>query len=160
MKKEISIKPIGIIHTPYKEPKGIPIQGKFDKEVFGNAELFPEYQDGLKDILGFSHVYLIYYFHKVKEVSLLGKPFLEDEEHGIFSIRSPKRPNRLGFSIVKIKKVENCSLIFSEVDMLDGTPLLDIKPYVSHFDSRENIKNGWIEKHFKNGAIPKKTILD
>lgn len=156
MRKEIKLRPIGIIYTPYKEPKGIPIQGKFEKSVAGRIEIFPEYQEGLKDIEGFSHLILIYYFNRSKKEKLVGKPFLEDREHGIFAIRSPHRPNHLGFSIVKLKKVKGNIIIFSEVDMLDGTPLLDIKPYVSYFDSRKNVKNGWIDKHFKNRKIPKR----
>ena len=160
MKKEIKLKPIGIIHTPYKEPKGIPIQGKFEKGVTGKVELFPEYKQGLKDIEGFSHIVLIYYFDRSKKEELLSKPFLEDEEHGIFAIRSPHRPNHIGLSIVKLEKVKKNVITFSEVDILDGTPLLDIKPYVSHFDSRENVKNGWLEKHFRNGNIPKRTKLE
>jgi len=160
MKEEIKIKPIGIIHTPYKEPKGIPIQGKFEKGITGQAELFAKYQSGLKDVEGFSHIILIYYFDRSKKEELLSKPFLEDEEHGIFAIRSPHRPNHIGVSIVKLEKVEKNIITFSEVDILDGTPLLDIKPYVSHFDSRENVKNGWLEKHFKNGKIPKRTKLE
>ena len=159
MKKTINIKPIGIINTPYKEPKNMPIQGKFEKGVTGQAELFAEYQDGLKDIEGFSHIVLIYYFDRSKDEKLISRPFLEDESHGIFAIRSPHRPNHIGFSIVKIEKVENNIVTFSEVDILDGTPLLDIKPYVSHFDSRENVKNGWLDKHFKTGKIPKRTKL-
>ena len=157
--KEITLKPIGIIHTPYKEPKGIPIQGKFEKGVRGTARLFPEYQAGLKDIEGFSHIILIYYFDRSKEERLTSRPFLEDETHGIFAIRSPHRPNHIGFSIVKLKSVKRNILTFSEVDILDGTPLLDIKPYVKHFDSRDKVKNGWIEKHFKTGKIPKRTRL-
>ena len=159
MESEIKLKPIGIIHTPYKESKGMPIQGKFEKEITGTIEIFTEYEKGLKDIEGFSHLILVYYFHKAKEEKLRGKPFLEDEEHGIFAIRSPHRPNHIGFSIVKIKKREGNVITFSEVDILDGTPLLDIKPYVSHFDSRESVKNGWLEKHFKNGKIPERTKL-
>jgi tRNA-Thr(GGU) m(6)t(6)A37 methyltransferase TsaA len=156
MKEAIKLKPIGIIHTPYKEPKGIPIQGKFEKGVTGTIEVFPEYRHGLKDIEGFSHLILIYYFHRSEEEKLISRPFLEDKKHGIFAIRSPHRPNHLGFSIVKVEKVEGNIIIFSEVDMLDGTPLLDIKPYVSHFDSRKHVKNGWIEKHFRNCKIPKR----
>ncbi|MBL7131912.1 MAG: tRNA (N6-threonylcarbamoyladenosine(37)-N6)-methyltransferase TrmO [Candidatus Omnitrophica bacterium] len=157
--KEITLKPIGIIHTPYKEPKGIPIQGKFEKGVRGTVRLFPEYQAGLKDIEGFSHVILIYYFNRSKEERLTGRPFLEDTEHGIFAIRSPHRPNHIGFSIVKLESVKDGIITFSEVDILDGTPLLDIKPYVKHFDSRDKVKNGWIDKHFKTGKIPKRTRL-
>lgn len=159
MRKEIKLCPIGIIHTPYKEPKGIPIQGKFDTAVTGTIEIFPEYQAGLKDVEGFSHIILIYYFDRSKEEGLTGIPFLEDQEHGIFAIRSPHRPNHLGFSIVKIEKVQGSRITFSEVDMLDGTPLLDIKPYVWHFDSRENVKCGWLEKHFKSGKIPQRVRL-
>ena len=159
MRKSITIKPIGIIHTPYKEPKGMPIQGKFKRGVTGTARIFPEYKAGLKDIEGFSHVILIYHFNRSKEERLIDRPFLEDTEHGIFAIRSPHRPNHIGFSIVKLKSVKGSTITFTEVDILDGTPLLDIKPYVSHFDSRSNTKNGWIEKHFKMGTVPKRVKI-
>ncbi len=159
MEKDINIKPIGTIYTPYKEPKGIPIQGRFNKNVKGRIELFQEYRAGLKDIEGFSHLILIYYFNRSKGESVMGKPFLENEEHGIFAIRSPHRPNHIGVSVVKLEKVEDNVITFAEVDVLDGTPLLDIKPYVSHFDSRGDVKNGWLEKHFINGNIPKGTKL-
>jgi tRNA (adenine37-N6)-methyltransferase len=159
MEKIIRLKSIGIINTPYKEPKGIPIQGKFEKGVTGQVKLFPGYQDGLKDIEGFSHVILIYHFNRSKEEWVVGKPFLEDIEHGIFAIRSPHRPNHIGLSIVKLKSVKGDLITFSEVDILDRTPLLDIKPYVKHFDSRDKVKNGWIDKHFKAGKTPKRTIL-
>ena len=157
MEKEIKLKPTGIIRTPYKEPKGMPIQGKFEEDVIGTIRLFSQYQAGLKDIEGFLHLILIYYFHQSKEERLVGKPFLEDKEHGIFAIRSPHRPNHIGFSIVKLKSVRKNIITFSQVDILDGTPLLDIKPYVSHFDSRKQVKNGWIDRHFKNGKIPGRT---
>ena len=159
MEKEITLKPIGVIHTPYKEPKGIPIQGVFERGVTGTVELFSEYREGLKDIDGFSHIILIYYFNRSREERLVGTPFLEDETRGIFAIRSPMRPNHIGFSIVKLESVENNVIAFSEVDMLDSTPLLDIKPYVSYFDSRENVRNGWLEKYFKDGKIPKRAKL-
>jgi len=159
MRKEIKLKPIGIIHTPYKEPKGIPIQGKFENGVRGTIRLFPEYRVGLKDIEGFSHLILIYYFNRSREERLVGRPFLEDKEHGIFAIRSPHRPNHIGFSIVKLEKVNGNAITFSEVDILDGTPLLDIKPYVAHFDSMIHVKNGWIDRHFKDKKIPKRVKL-
>ncbi len=160
MKKEIILKPIGIIHTPYKEPEGMPIQGKFERDITGQVEIFPEYIQGLKDIEGFSHLILIYYFDKAKEEKVIGKPFLEDKLHGIFAIRSPMRPNHIGFSIVKLKKIEENRITFSEVDILDNTPLLDIKPYVSHFDSRDDVKNGWLDKHFTSGKIPKRVRIE
>jgi len=159
MNKKILLKPIGIIRTPYKDPKGIPIQGKFKKGVKGTIRLFPKYQAGLKDIEGFSHLILIYYFNRSKEERLVGKPFLEDKEHGIFAIRSPHRPNHIGFSIVRLEKVKGRIITFSEVDILDCTPLLDIKPYVTHFDSRTHVKNGWIDSHFKSGKKPPKRAL-
>ena len=160
MEKEIKIKAIGVIHTPYKEPRGMPIQGTFEKGITGSAELFPTYRQGLKDIDGFSHVILIYYFDRASEEKLVGKPFLEDESHGIFAIRSPMRPNHIGISIVRLERIEENGIIFSEVDMLDKTPLLDIKPYVSHFDSRENVKNGWLDKHFTSEKIPKRIKVE
>jgi tRNA-Thr(GGU) m(6)t(6)A37 methyltransferase TsaA len=156
MKNEIKLKPIGIIHTPYKKPKGMPIQGKFKKGIRGTIRLFPKYQAGLKDIEGFSHLILIYYFNRSKEERLVARPFLEDKVHGIFAIRSPHRPNHIGFSIIKLEKVKKDTIVFSEVDILNNTPLLDIKPYVKHFDSRHNVKSGWIDKHFKKGRIPKR----
>ena len=156
MEKEIRLKPIGTIRTPYKESKGIPIQGQFDESVTGTIELLPEYRAGLKDIEGFSHLVLIYYFDRAKGEDLVGTPFLEDTEHGIFAIRSPHRPNHLGFSVVKLISVDGTAITFSGVDMLDNTPLLDIKPYVEYFDAREQVKNGWLEKHFKNGSIPRR----
>jgi len=157
----ISIQPIGVIRTPYQEPRDMPIQGKFDPTVQGRAEVFPEYAQGLKDIEGFSHLILMYYFHKVADEKLIARPFLEDDYHGIFAIRAPVRPNRIGFSIVKLEAVEEGRVIvFSEVDMLDNTPLLDIKPYVSYFDSRDGVRNGWVEKHFDSGQIPQRARLE
>lgn len=158
MKREIKFKPIGIIRTPYKDPGSVPIQGKFGKGAKGIIEIFPEYKKGLKDIEGFSHLILIYYFDRSGKESLIGKPFLEDRERGIFAIRSPHRPNHIGFTIVKLEKVAGSNIIFSEVDMLDGTPLLDIKPYVQHFDSRKYVKSGWIEKHYKRSRSRKEAL--
>jgi len=155
----ITIRPIGIIKTPYDNPSGMPIQGRFKDDVTGRAELFPEYWEGLKDLDGFSHAILIYHFHRTRETNLVGRPFLEDVDHGIFAIRSPKRPNHIGISVVRINRVEKGAIVFSEVDILNGTPLLDIKPYVSHFDAREDVKNGWIEKHFEDGSYPKMVIV-
>ncbi len=159
MGTRITIRPIGIIHTPYNTTEGMPIQGAFEEKVTGKVEVFQEYKKGLKDVDGFSHLILVYHFDRSKEERLVGRPFLEDEEHGIFAIRGPMRPNHIGISIVKVKKIEDNIITFSEVDILDGTPLLDIKPYVAYFDSRENTKNGWLEKHFRNGKIPKRTRI-
>jgi len=159
--EKIVIDPIGIIHSPYKKPKNIPIQGRFKENVEAFAILREEYKEGLRDLQEYSHAILIYHFHKIKakDEKIVAQPYLEKKTHGVFSIRSPYRPNRIGFSIVKIKKVVDNKLYFTEVDMLDQTPLIDIKPYVEYFDKREDVRSGWIEKHFKNGEIPKKTIL-
>ena len=157
--EQIILRPIGIIHSPYKESKGIPIQGTFDDEVEAWLELKGEYVNGLKDLDGFSHAIIIYYFHKSHREEIEGSPFLEQNNHGIFAIRSPHRPNHIGFSIIKIKSIEANKVYFTEVDMLDGTPLLDIKPYVKYFDNRDNAISGWLEKHFKKGNIPDKTRI-
>lgn len=150
---------IGIIHSPYKESKDIPIQGRFKDDVKAWVELKNEYVKGLKDLNKFSHCILVYYFHKTKKETIEGKPFLEDNNHGIFAIRSPHRPNHIGISIVKIQRIYKNKLYFTEVDMIEGTPLLDIKPYVKYFDSREVVISGWLDKHFKDGKIPNRTVL-
>lgn len=158
--KEIIIKPIGVIHSPYNDAKSIPIQGRFKDDVEAYAELLPQYQIGLKDLDGFSHAILIYQFHNQKQEKLIAQPYLEEKEHGIFAIRSPYRPNKIGFSIVKISKIIKNKLYFTEVDVFNGTPLIDIKPYVLYFDKRENVKSGWVEKHFqKENKIPRQAIL-
>lgn len=153
----ITLHPIGVIHSPYKESKDIPIQGRFNDDIEAWIELNNEYVKGLKDLDKFSHAILLFYFHKSEKETIEGKPFLEDDKHGIFAIRSPHRPNHIGFSVVKIKNIQDNKIFFTGVDMIDGTPLLDIKPYVKYFDSREDVISGWLDKHFKNGRIPDKT---
>ncbi|RKY23886.1 MAG: tRNA (N6-threonylcarbamoyladenosine(37)-N6)-methyltransferase TrmO [Planctomycetota bacterium] len=157
--EQLIMHPIGIIHSPYKESKDMPIQGRFKADAEAWIELEDKFAGGLKDLDEFSHAIILYYFHKSQSEEIEGRPFLETDKHGIFAIRSPHRPNHIGFSIVKIKKVEANKLYFTEVDVLDRTPVLDIKPYVSHFDSRNDVKCGWLDKHFKDENIPDKTIL-
>ena len=157
--EQIVMNPIGIIHSPYKQPKNIPIQGTFKPDVEAWVKLKEEYRSGLKDLDKFSHAILIYYFHKSREEQLQGRPFLENETHGIFAIRSPHRPNHIGLSIVKIGRIEGNKLYFSEVDVLDQTPVLDIKPYVKYFDGRQDVVCGWVDKHFEADDIPDRTIL-
>ena len=156
---QIKMHPIGIIHSPYKNCKDIPIQARFGNEVKAWVELKDEYVKGLKDLEGFSHAILLYYFHKSDREEIEGKPFLEEDKHGIFAIRSPHRPNHIGVSIVRINSIQENKLYFTGVDMIDRTPLLDIKPYVKYFDSREKVVSGWLDKHFKNGKVPDKTII-
>jgi len=156
---QIIIHPIGLIHSPYTESKDIPIQGIFKDDVEAWIELKNKYVKGLKDLDKFSHAILLYHFHESDKENIEGKPFLEDDTHGIFAIRGPHRPNHIGLSIVKIKYIQENKVYFTQVDMIDGTPLLDIKPYVKYFDSREDVISGWLDKHFKNGKIPDKTII-
>ncbi|MEA3417575.1 MAG: tRNA (N6-threonylcarbamoyladenosine(37)-N6)-methyltransferase TrmO [Thermodesulfobacteriota bacterium] len=139
------MKPIGIIHSPYKEIENMPIQSVGAKDVKGYIEIYADYVPGLKDLNGFSHIYVIYKFHTNKNYSLLVKPFLDNTERGLFSTRAPKRPNQIGLSIFKIESIDNEKIYVSGVDVLDQTPLLDIKPYVSKFDAINDSKNGWLE---------------
>jgi len=143
---QIVYKPIGIIHTPFKQPKGTPIQPISAKGVKGYIEVFPEYAKGLKDIEGFSHIFLIYHFHLVKGSSLVVKPYMDKELRGIFATRAPCRPNPIGISVVRLIKVVGNILHIQDVDIVDGTPLLDIKPYVPAFDIREVERIGWLER--------------
>jgi tRNA-Thr(GGU) m(6)t(6)A37 methyltransferase TsaA len=156
--KSIVMQPIGIVHSPYREAKGTPIQGVFDKGSEAWVELNPEFVRGLTDLDGFSHAILLYQFHLSDKVEIVGKPYLENEEHGVFATRSPNRPNHLGLSVVKIKRIDGNRLYFVEVDVLDGTPVLDIKPYVKQFDCRHDAVSGWIERHFKDGKQPENTV--
>ena len=144
---EIKYIQIGIIHSPFKEPKGTPIQPRAAQGIDGTVEVFQEYTEGLKDIDGFSHVILVYHFHLVKESSLKVKPFMDDQTHGVFSTRAPNRPNPIGISVVQLVKIEGNILQVKDLDIVDGTPLLDIKPYVPEFDIRDAKKKGWLEKN-------------
>ena len=143
--KEIIYKSIGIIHSPFREPKGTPIQPEGAKGIDGSVEVFPQYAEGLKDIEGFSHIMLLYHFHLSKGSSLRVKPYLDTEEHGVFAMRGPSRPNAIGISVVHLVKVEENMLHIQDIDVVDGTPLLDIKPYVPEFDIREAKKIGWLD---------------
>lgn len=143
---KIYYRPIGIIHTPFKEPKGTPIQPTASASSEGIVELFPEFEDGLLDLEGFSHIFLIFHLHLSTKSALKAKPFMDENEHGIFAIRAPGRPNPIGLSVVRLKKIEGRMLFIAEVDILDGTPLLDIKPYIPEFDMREATKSGWIKE--------------
>jgi tRNA (adenine37-N6)-methyltransferase len=139
----ITYTPIGIIHTPFKQHKDTPPQGCFAKESCGQVELFPGFSEGLKDIKGFSHLILIYHFHEATGYELQPVPILDKEKRGVFATRYYKRPNSIGLSIVRLIDIRGNLLDVGWVDMLDGTPLLDIKPYVSLFDARENVTDGW-----------------
>ncbi|MEA3313070.1 MAG: tRNA (N6-threonylcarbamoyladenosine(37)-N6)-methyltransferase TrmO [Caldisericota bacterium] len=144
---EIKYKPIGVIHSSFKEPKGTPIQPAGAKNVNGTVELFTKYAEGLKDIEGFSHIILVYHFHLSKGSPLTVKPYMDNEVRGVFATRAPSRPNSIGISIVRLVRVEENILHIQDIDIIEGTPLLDIKPYVPEFDIRETEKRGWLEKN-------------
>ena len=140
-----ALRPIGVIRTPFKEPKGTPIQASAGKDVEATIEVFPEFEEGLKDLDGFSHIVVLFHLHLSKGYSLTVTPFMDDVERGVFATRAPARPNQIGLSIVRLEKVEGNVLHIKDVDMVDGTPLLDIKPYTREFDAREDIRIGWLE---------------
>ncbi len=144
---KIIYKPIGIIYTPFKEARGTPIQPDAARDIEGTVEVFPEYQKGLKDLNNFSHIILIYHFHLSKQYSLEVIPFMDNNHHGIFSTRASSRPNPVGLSVVRLIKIEENTLFIKDADIVNGTPLLDIKPFVAEFDSATVKNKGWLEKN-------------
>ena len=140
---QVSYTPIGVIHSPFKEPKNVPIQAAASKGIQGTIEMNSEFAEGVEDLDGFSHLILLYHFNLVKGFSLKAKPFLDDALRGVFASRSPARPNPIGISIVRVRKIENKTLHIEDVDIIDGTPLLDIKPCVPKFDYRRTTQIGW-----------------
>ena len=143
---EITIKPIGTIFTPHTSIEGMPIQPLAAKGVRGFIKLLPEYTEGLKDLEGFSHITLLYHFHKTEGFELVVTPFMDTQVHGIFACKAPKRPNAIGISTVKLISINENVIIIEQVDMLDGTPLIDIKPFYPRYDNRLNTKTGWLGK--------------
>ena len=148
----LEIKPIGVIRTPYRSKEGIPIQAS-KSETIAEAEVFPEYTEGLESLDGFSHIILLYWFHKAKSSKLTVTPFLDTQKRGLFSTRAPTRPNPIGISIVELVRIEENIVKFTGADMLNDTPLIDIKPFVPDFDNRIDATSGWLaesvndEKH-------------
>lgn len=143
MNYNMRIQAIGIIHTPYKTKKECPIQPLYSLDSSGRVEVFEQYEQGLKDIEAFSHIYLIYLFDRSGEIDLVRPTFLDDEPHGIYASRHPCRPNGIGLSIVRLVRREANVLIIDGPDMLDKTPLLDIKPYIPRFDAIGSASEGW-----------------
>ncbi|MBT8340033.1 MAG: tRNA (N6-threonylcarbamoyladenosine(37)-N6)-methyltransferase TrmO [Desulfatitalea sp.] len=139
--------PIGTIHSPFKKIDNMPIQPSGAAGIKGTIEIDDQHIDGLKDLAGFSHIILIYHFHKTKVSELIVTPFLDGGKRGIFSTRAPTRPNPIGLSVVKLLKIKHNILTIENIDVLDATPLLDIKPYVPAFDSPTSVHAGWLEKN-------------
>ena len=139
----VTYTPIGVIHSEHHVPEETPIQPVYARGCPGHAEVFQEFAAGLRDLDGFSHIFLVYHFHQAGPARLLVKPFLQDVERGVFATRAPCRPNAVGLSIVELVRREGAVLYLDGVDVLDGTPLLDIKPYTARFDRFDTVRNGW-----------------
>jgi tRNA-Thr(GGU) m(6)t(6)A37 methyltransferase TsaA len=145
---DYQVHPIGIIHSPFTDKSLTPIQAS-RSDATGFVEIYPDFAEGLQDLEGFSHIILLYFFHESTDFSLIVKPFLDDQLHGVFATRYPARPNQIGLSIVKLTSQIGSILQVEGVDMLDGTPLLDIKPYVAEFDLRTGTRHGWYDTRSK-----------
>jgi tRNA-Thr(GGU) m(6)t(6)A37 methyltransferase TsaA len=153
---KFNYRPIGIIHSPFKDRDGTPIQPIGGVGVKAEAEIFPEYVEGLQDLDGFSHIILLYHCHLSKAYRLKVKPFLDDVERGLFATRAPARPNPIGLSVVRLIQIERATLLVQDIDIIDKTPLLDIKPFVPDFDMRKVERTGWLKTKVANA----KTIVD
>ena len=141
---DVVYQPIGVVHSPFKTPRDVPIQATAAEGVPGCVDLPMDYVKGLKDVEGFSYLILIYHFHLAHEYSLLVKPFLDKRLHGLFATRAHSRPNPVGLLVVRLTKIENNLLHIQDVDRIDGTPLLDIKPFIPEFDQRNAEKIRWL----------------
>jgi tRNA-Thr(GGU) m(6)t(6)A37 methyltransferase TsaA len=142
----IQLTPIGVIHTPFQTLEEMPIQPTSEASQPGVVEVFPQYAEGLQDLDGFSHIYLIYHLHRVQGVRLQVIPFLDTQPRGLFATRAPCRPNPIGLSLVRLERIEANRLYISRLDVLDQTPLLDIKPYIPAFEPSQDVRVGWVEQ--------------
>lgn len=142
----IEFSPIGLIHSPFTDPEGMPIQPAGAADVQGTVEVYEDFRAGLQDLDGFSHVILLYHLHRSRGFDLRVVPFLDTRPRGLFATRAPRRPNAIGLSVVRLHRIEDGMLHVRNIDVLDGTPLLDIKPYVPEFDAQAGVRVGWLEK--------------
>lgn len=146
------IQPIGVIHTPFTSLEDMPIQPGGAREIIGEIVIHKEYQEGLADLHGFSHIYLLYQFHQAQRTALTVKPFMDTTPRGVFATRSPLRPNHIGLSVVELVSIKDNTLKIQGIDVLDGTPLLDIKPYIAAFDQVAESRSGWMKGSEKDVA--------
>ncbi len=142
----IAYTPIGVIQTPFTDLEGMPVQPSAAKAAKGRIVVEPDYAEGLRDLDGFSHIILLYHFHRATGYRLTVTPFLDTVARGLFATRAPRRPNPIGLSVVRLEGIDGSTLTVHGVDMLNGTPLLDIKPWVPAFDMRSNARSGWLEE--------------
>lgn len=142
----MKISPIGLISTPFKDPSGMPVQPAGARDIPGTIVVDTAYEKGLTDIEGFSHLILLYHFHKSSGFDLMVTPFLDKVKRGLFATRAPRRPNPIGLSVVRLVSRKGRVLKILDIDVLNNTPLIDIKPYVPAFDIREVSSSGWLEK--------------
>lgn len=147
--EEIRLNPIGIVHSPFTTPKGTPIQSAAGADVRATVEIYSEFANGLQDLEGFSHLILLYHCHRSRPYTLTVLPFMDSVPRGVFATRAPSRPNPIGLSIVRLVSRDGNILTIQDVDILDGTPLLDIKPYIEEFDVHRNTRKGWLESKVK-----------
>ncbi|HWB96365.1 MAG TPA: tRNA (N6-threonylcarbamoyladenosine(37)-N6)-methyltransferase TrmO [Bryobacteraceae bacterium] len=153
MHDQLKLEIIGVIETPFHEPPGCPIQPSRAAGAVGTVRVEPRFQAGLRDIEGFDRIWLLYWLHQAPGSSMLVTPFLDQQEHGIFATRAPARPSPIGLSVVRLLGVEDNLLHVADVDMVSGTPLLDIKPYVPEFDCYPNSSAGWFDQSRSNRCI-------
>lgn len=149
----LEIRPIGVIRTPFLRAAGTPIQSSVSQGAEGRVEVFPAFAAGLKDLEGFDRIWLLYFFDRAAETELVVRPYLKEIDCGVFATRSPVRPNHIGMSPVRLLGVEGYTLLVSDVDMLDETPLLDIKPYLPAFDHFAVDRVGWYDRISAEGAV-------
>jgi tRNA (adenine37-N6)-methyltransferase len=147
---DITYQPIGIVHSPFINPEGTPIQPAAAKNTEAVIEIFSEFSEGLLDLENFSHIHVLFHLHLAGKKELTVVPFLDTVPHGVFATRSPGRPNSIGISVVCLDRIEGNKLYVRNIDILDGSPVLDIKPYVPQFDIFETTKSGWFENKLNN----------
>lgn len=151
----ITYQPIGIVHSPFINPEGTPIQPVAAKGTEAIIEVFPQFSEGLTDLEHFSHIYILFDLHLAQKKELMVVPFLDNKPHGVFATRSPGRPNSIGISVVILDKIEKNKLYVKNIDILDGSPVLDIKPYIQQFDVFETTKNGWFDTNIHKLKVQK-----
>lgn len=151
---EFTVRSVGILRTPYDDPADVPTQENLPKDAEAAVEVFPEFAEGLRDVEGFSHLILLCYFHRSEGYSLVARPLLDPTPRGVFAIRSPRRPNPIGMTVVRLKERRGATLIVTGADMVNGTPLLDIKPYIPDTDAHEADRTGWIGGKLRKGGSP------